>query len=343
MAEMKSTMLSQPGVINHRWPLNLVPDDLNDFQEEVTYSTYPAVLKNFGKSNVSPDSVIYRNGWVVQDSLATVSQQRYYQFRHQLKMKFFSRNVPLPSGKKYLLVTDAWSAGHFHWLSEVLPKLYCIRNVASEYVLLLQDVPYLRTIGLESIGMLGIKFQDIIWMKQDSFYKVPDLYFITRICRSGQMHPRIMNEMRSVLVHFSDSAKRRVYISRKNASYRKVLNEVEFSHLLADYGFEIICGEEYSFSEQVSIFSGTKTLIGMHGAGLTNAVFMHAGSNIIELRKKENGPSNVGYWHLADALDHNYYYFNGKPDSELPLVGQGCSLEIPIDEFESKVLKNLAF
>ena len=66
---------------------------------------------------------------------------------------------------------------------------------------------------------------------------------------------------------------------------------------------------------------------------------MQPGSNVIELRRKENGPSNVGYWHLADSLDHNYYYYNGIPDSDKPLVGQGCNLTIPMADFEKKIVE----
>ena len=68
---------------------------------------------------------------------------------------------------------------------------------------------------------------------------------------------------------------------------------------------------------------------------------MHPGSNLVELRKKENNASNVGYWHLAGCLRQNYFYFNGNPDTDQPLVGRGCNLIIDPEAFEEKVLKHL--
>jgi hypothetical protein len=62
---------------------------------------------------------------------------------------------------------------------------------------------------------------------------------------------------------------------------------------------------------------------------------------VVELRKKENRSSNVAYWHLADCLGHKYYYFNGIPDNDRPLVGHGCNLNIDLAGFENFVLKNI--
>jgi hypothetical protein len=67
---------------------------------------------------------------------------------------------------------------------------------------------------------------------------------------------------------------------------------------------------------------------------------MRPGGMVMELRKRER---NFGYWHLADALDHSFYYFHGKPDSEKSLIGDGCNLTIELEEFEAELtvaLKN---
>lgn len=327
--------------VNHRLPENLAQDDTDDFEKETNYFTDDSYLKCIGRARVSPDSVIYRNGVLFSESLASSGQQSYYRFRHLVKKLFFSKNVSLPPNKKYLLVTDSWSAGHFHWFVDVLPKLLSIKGRAHEFVLLLQDAPYLKNIGLESFDMLGLNFEDVVLMEEKSFYKVNNLYYISRISVSGHMHPGVMKELRDKFLPDLTEGNKKIYISRNKAVYRKVVNEEEFAGKLKDYGFEIFIGEDFSLKEQAAIFSSAKTLVGMHGAGLANCIFMHPGSNVVELRKKEYGPSNVGYWHMADSLDHRYYYFNGIPDSDKSLVGQGCSLSIPVKEFENSVLEKL--
>ena len=75
-------------------------------------------------------------------------------------------------------------------------------------------------------------------------------------------------------------------------------------------------------------------LVGLHGAGLTNMLFMPAKSSIIEIRNNGDSHNNC-YFSMASELNHAYYY----------LLGQGESLQtddvnIKIDILE---LKNLLF
>lgn len=67
-----------------------------------------------------------------------------------------------------------------------------------------------------------------------------------------------------------------------------------------------------SFKEQVALFSETSILLSNHGAGLTNMLFMPAGSNVIELRKKNDDHNNC-YFSLASALNLKYYYQQCEP------------------------------
>jgi capsular polysaccharide biosynthesis protein len=316
-------------------------EDLPEFEAQVAYNTYDGILRQIGSAAVSPDSVIYKNGRVLHETLPHAGLSAYYQYRHLSKKLFFSPKIRLAGGKKYLLVTDNWSSGHFHWIADVLPKLFLIREMAREFILLLPDIPYIRTIGLESLNLLGLDFEDIVLMRQDGFYKAGDLYFIPRISQSGHFNVELMSQLSAVLRKDLVPGKKKIYISRAKAPCRKVLNEEAFTSLLKGHGFEVLVGEDYSLKEQATIFSGAETLVGMHGAGLANCIFMPDSSKVTELRKKENGPHNVGYWHLADTLGKRYFYFNGTPDSDLPLVGRGCNLTIDISRFESEILSRL--
>jgi capsular polysaccharide biosynthesis protein len=150
-----------------------------------------------------------------------------------------------------------------------------------------------------------------------------------------------MRELQQRFNNGRQPGEKKIYISRQKAKYRKVVNEEKLCKMLEEHGFEIICGENFSLAQQADIFSSAGTLLGLHGAGLANCIFMHPGSNVIEIRRKENGPHNVGYWHLADSLDQRYYYFNGTPDSDKPLVGQGCNLTVSLNEFEQSVLTKI--
>lgn len=338
---MTDVLLANSISVSHNWPFNLDQDDIIDFEQEKDYLTYNSLLKEKGQVIVSPDSVIYKRGVLDIETTASPAHISYYRYRHFFKKRVFSKQINLPKGQAFLLATDLWSAGHFHWICDVLPRLWLLREQASQFSLLLPDVPYLRSIGVESFELLGIQFREIIWMKADSFYHVPELYFISPVQRSGHMHPVILGQLREQMLPDLVPGTKRMYISREKAAYRKIINESEFTGLLKQNGFDVFIGEDFTLRQQAHLFSQAHTLLGIHGAGLANAIFQHPGSNLVEIRRKENGPSNVGYWHIADALRHRFYYFNGEPDSPLPLVGRGCSLKIDLQAFERKVLQKL--
>ncbi len=86
--------------------------------------------------------------------------------------------------------------------------------------------------------------------------------------------------LRNVSVKSFDGP-RRVFLTRKDAAMRRILNEPEVESVLRGYGFETVQTEHLSVVEQVQLFSNVEIIAGPHGAGLTNAVFANA-PHIIE-------------------------------------------------------------
>jgi capsular polysaccharide biosynthesis protein len=96
--------------------------------------------------------------------------------------------------------------------------------------------------------------------------------------------PRACRYLRST---FLQSARARtphraLYITRADASDRRVINEAEIREEVIANGFEIVSLSNVPFLQQVEIFSDAKIIVGPHGAGFTNAVFCQPGSALIE-------------------------------------------------------------
>ena len=94
---------------------------------------------------------------------------------------------------------------------------------------------------------------------------------------------------------------------RSRAFKRKILNENKLISVLKSFGYEIHYFEEYQLQKQIEILKESKFLIGLHGAGLTNMLFMPTNSNILELRIKADSHNNC-YFSLASDLGMNYFY-----------------------------------
>ena len=77
-------------------------------------------------------------------------------------------------------------------------------------------------------------------------------------------------------------ARRLVYVSRKLATARRVLNEEQVVDTVRSFGFETVCLEELQLREQIRLFREAEAVIGPHGAGLANIVFSKPGTNLIE-------------------------------------------------------------
>lgn len=329
--------MREPLLVDRAEPANLSEKDRRDYSDLGKYATYKSILRCLSNVRVSPASLIYKNFIVDSQSLYSQRYKTYYQTRHLAKNFLLAKSVLLSKSENYLLATDQESEGHFHWLTEVLPRLWLIRERAPEFVLLLPDKPYIRTIGLESLSLLGLNFADIVWMSEGQFLKVPNLYHISKLSPSGQMHDGIMHELRDAFVGARPQGANRVYISRAGAWRRKILNDHELIAILRNYGFEVFSGEGMNLEQQVELFSACNIAVGIHGAGLSNCLFMRPGT-VVELKKSE---LTYAYWNLAGSLGHKYYYYNGIPDSKQSLIGTGCNLIIPVGHFEQEIISTL--
>ncbi len=106
---------------------------------------------------------------------------------------------------------------------------------------------------------------------------------------------------------------RRLYISRANAPWRRVVNEEETVRVLERAGFEQVRLETMSVAEQASTLAAAEAVVAPHGAGLTNLVFCPPGARVIEIFS----PAfvNVLYWGLSRLVDLDYQYVMGVPDA----------------------------
>lgn len=97
---------------------------------------------------------------------------------------------------------------------------------------------------------------------------------------------------------------KRIYVARGAAPRRRVLNEPAVERLLAGYGVTAVNPGALSFTDQVALFADAEIVVGAHGAGLTNAVFMGPGGALIELTHDKRVVWT--YHEVAGAAGLNY-------------------------------------
>jgi capsular polysaccharide biosynthesis protein len=159
----------------------------------------------------------------------------------------------------------------------------------------------------ESLALLGLIPSRMIDSASQAFFCADTIYvpsFLTKI------EPWITQWLRDTLLapalkHSSLHTRKRLYISRKQASYRKVANEPALIDLLKKNDFTEICLEDYSLSGQIALFHDAQAIVAPHGAGLTNLTFSECDAFVLELIS--DGLDSTRYESIARNRSLQYY------------------------------------
>lgn len=227
-----------------------------------------------------------------------------------------------------VLAANRWADNYRHWHSECIPAI-----LAAKALLNGRDatwiVPRLTEFQKFSFDQIGIPRERILELgEQDACCErlliVSSLFERTWV--SGFVGARL-KEYRSSVTASNRRAEsgdgtepdhdpqrqgiaayrmppRRLYVSRRDSSIRSITNESDVEELMTEFGFQIINNSTLSPDQQAKQFSEADVIVGPHGAGLTNAIFLPEGSVVVELR-----PSDVlgrsPFWDRSDwALCH---------------------------------------
>ena len=262
---------------------------------DVYVSYYGVVFKNlkiFIPSLVAPTDKIQ-----VQNSLAME--------RSQFLSQQWSKKVITVVEKPIALVYELWSAiNYYHWICDSLPRLLLLREKYPNCTLL---VPYpVPDYVLETTRKLG--FHKLLTISREQVLKVDTLIFPELTAKITMQNQSLINQVRTELLHgFKPtiiSRPKRIYVSRSRARMRRLSNEDAVMHMLKRYDFEIIHFEDYSFLQQIELMSATEIFVGIHGANLTNLIFMPIHAHVIEFMNKDF--DNFCYWRLSSNIHMNY-------------------------------------
>jgi len=206
---------------------------------------------------------------------------------------------------------------HSHWLGIHLPKLLLLRERRA-----LDDVvlhPELPAAHRASLRLLGMPAEDFCTYDPDAVQRIEEL----TVVGTDRFRPELVRLVRdAVWSGHSPAPRRRVFVSRRNAARRRLLNEEQIWRLLKPQGFERVEMEGLPFEAQVQLMMETRVLVAPHGAGLTNMIFCAPGTQVVEIA--DFGFPNPNFYALASALGHDYWLIPGEG------VGEGHPLVVDL-------------
>ncbi|WP_416674566.1 glycosyltransferase family 61 protein [Egbenema bharatensis] len=291
-------------------PINLNPQDLELFDHELKRIIPATTLLYLKDITVNPDGLLVCGSEILPQSFPSPRfMDSWKGIRGKLKLwfkNFLSSHRSID--REVFWVTDTWSQGYFHWLTDALPRLFMIQEKLENATLLLPGTYQKQefiTSSLKPFSIQAIEFVHETFHCKD--FKIP-----THTAPTGNYNESIIRGLRSLYTSFyqhecSDLSYSKVYVSRGRAKKRKIANEAECIAVLEEYGFKTIYFEDYSFEQQVKIALNAQYLVSNHGAGLTNMLFMKPGSSVLELRRTRAARRNC-YFALSSALYLKYFY-----------------------------------
>lgn len=332
--DLVSRPLIESQTIRRAAPLNIRPGDIAYFEREFERTLPPASVYEIEDAYVTPHLVVLKSVRVVEELLADSGHRnlfgRFYTMRQMLRP-----TRRLKDSATYLFACDYWSTGYFHWLTDVLPRLLAVEDRLPDLVMLLP--PELPRVHLDTLSIF--KFAGATPVPARAKLRVPKMVAPAHTAPTGNYNVGLIRELRDrYLSRLKDRndihGPRFIYASRAKAKKRRVVNEVEVATLLTRLGFATIHFENYSFEDQVRLARNAEVLVGLHGAALTNMLFMIDGARVLEFRMLSDA-SNLCYFSLASALGLGYaYQFGVAPEGA---TAHEADLVVDLHELEENI------
>ncbi len=178
---------------------------------------------------------------------------------------------------------------YYHWLMDVLAQYNPAAATVPDghgagrpltVLVPALDQPFKR----ETMALLGVTARTHEEIAGDATVAVERLVMKPAV---PMPHPRQMANFDAIrsaaLAGNSAPGPSRLYITRLDASSRRMENEAAVIALVRASGFTVVSLTGRPVADQVRLFAGATHIVAPHGAGLSNLLFCRAGTRVLEL------------------------------------------------------------
>lgn len=319
--------------LHRKLPVNFIAADHHLFAHELNIEAHEPAL-------ISTRFVYADLYWYSATRGLSSLKQSQLLYSKMKWRRFFSPKIKYCT--KTVIVFDIWSANYFHWMTETVPKLQQLTTI-NEKLVIYVPVPILRqpfakyTLSLfENISFYPLSITDV------TKFIIKKVYLCNLKMQTGNYHPKIIKAAATFLktsVQQNYLRAKRIFIYRDILEGRGIENFNEIKSLLDQYGFDIVDLGKLAPEGQIASMRNCEILAGVHGAGLTNMMFLQAEAKVLELRRYDDKQNNC-YFSLASALGHAYYYLLCNVNNE-SLPTQQNSFFVDASAFEKAIKTNV--
>jgi len=286
-----------------------------------------------------------------KEVITEYTAQKINPFIGKSKKILYTRNYKKINARVAHLSLSGLEANYAHFLLECMARYYLLEKsiFKPDYYIISNHLPFqaqmLDLLGISSTQVISTNIERLIQAKElivPSFinnweylemrgYKINQKqwipYWIADLYK-GKIIPKV-----------KITRKKKIFISRSLAKYRKIDNEKEVQSLFVKYGFEVYNDVLMSVKDIAELFANSSIVAGTIGAGLANMIFASPNTIIFEIFPQ--------YFHdsvfriLANVLGFKYYYMIGETKDTTNVHPQHENAYINIEKLEKAIKKIL--
>ena len=343
--------------IDYRPPVNLRPEWKHLFKPDYKYLGLKLGARILTNVFVNHYGLVIKNGILVKGCAPNIGISTYdktYLMTHwrkateQMLVAKYGKSVPsikLDDNRTYLVIHSPWFSYYF-WLTECLPRLLMVKEHLKELTLIYPESWKNNSFVNETLDLFPELQKEVI--PSDVHMWVKNLVLPEVKPWTPMVIPDLIFKVRDILVPIAQKKlpqlreKTKIYISRDDATFKKIYNKYSFEKIIKEFGYEIHTMSGKSIFEQINLILSAKSIVTQTGAGMVNLVFLQRNASVLDLTSKVFLKSRKYKFHfkkIVDVLQGNYLvqFCDFKENKKLPEHGLE-DLIVDLTIFEKNLL-----
>ena len=316
----------------------LIPEKKNNLIKKIkinnsrykTFQNHNYHIYNIKNARIYTDKnenvAIIKNNYILQDISfqqvkGKLKKVKYNSVIHQGTPSFLKKI----SGKVFNLCQGGSGNNYFHFIFDILPKLYLLKLKVDlkkiDYFYVSEpknwQINIFKKFGIKEKKLLSSnKFKHII---ADEVYAIEHPWY-----HKGYIQLEVSKLPKWIIYNhrkfFKENSKkkfgkRKIFLDRSRSIYKhcQIENLDIIKSLFIKKKIDIKRPETLSFKKQIQLFKNSGVILGAHGAAFTNIIFCKPGTKIIEIIPKDH--PNKKCARISKILKLKYFRIETKPDN----------------------------
>ena len=246
---------------------------------------------NILKGNFFSDSFYYFPITENNETFASLFTRDISNTSHFYSQEFFdnfkdNKNSLKNFKQLYILGSNAGN-NYYSNLLQFLPRIFFNKKTNIKLAIHRNSSNKYRNFIGGILKSLNIEFTFVFL--DDDFYYFVDSEFpqFLNLNDSIEILKKFLNPKTNV------ELSKKIYVTREDSNYRKIINEGDVVTLLRKKGYRVINPQLYEIDEQIEIFSNAEKIIAPHGSNLANIIFCKPSTEIFEITPSFNDKEKI--------------------------------------------------